>query len=122
MTTQFSPAEKQALCDVCLLSATMKDCLACAFYAPIPFPLATAGIAEHTDTLYGQGQDPDWYTEMEAQKQESREIVTATKPTYDQLIRGAKFTNEHRKETQAWWNEYYSDENVRARMSELRMG
>ncbi len=30
-----------------------------------------------------------------------------TRPTYDQLINGAKFTDEHRAELHKWWNEKY---------------
>lgn len=41
-------------------------------------------------------------------------------PTYDQLIRGAKFTDEHRTENREWWNFYYSDEEVRKRQAALK--
>lgn len=39
-------------------------------------------------------------------------------PTYDQLIAGAKFTDQHRAEVRQKWNEMYSDEAVQARIRE----
>lgn len=38
------------------------------------------------------------------------------RPTYDDLINGAKFTDEHRAEVRRKWNEQYSDEAVQERI------
>lgn len=41
----------------------------------------------------------------------------SVEPTYDQIIRNPKLlTPELRKINQEWWNEHYSDENVKKRM------
>ena len=48
------------------------------------------------------------------------EKVKDTHPSYDQLIHGAEFTAEHKAEVTAWWNDHYSDENVKKRMEANR--
>ncbi len=56
--------------------------------------------------------------ELEQEKHKALKIVLdVTRPTYDELIRGAKFTDEHRAELHKEWNEKYSDAEVQKRLN-----
>ena len=56
--------------------------------------------------------------ELEQERHKALKIVLdVTRPTYDELIRGAKFTDKHRAELHKEWNEKYSDAEVQKRLN-----
>lgn len=68
---------------------------------------ALAALDNAIECLEKLGAYQEWIADAEADGE----------PTYDEIIRDPKLlTPELRAKNTAWWNEYYSDENVQKRL------